>query len=193
MLYHGANQGEAMTSIRQARLGDARAIGRIEVETWRSTYAGMLPDRVLLAMSAERQTAAWAGALRHHPGDVWVAQHESLGLIGFGHCGPQRSGAFPFGGEVYTLYVTPDAQGRGTGRLLLLALFARLVDCGHRSALIWVVRANPSRYFYERLGGKLIAHRTIPLGGQPIEAVGYGWSDLPAALHRHARSGGATP
>jgi hypothetical protein len=88
---------------------------------------------------------------------------------------------------------TPDAQGRGTGRLLLLALFARLVDCGHRSALIWVVRANPSRYFYERLGGKLIAHRIIPLGGQPVEAVGYGWSDLPAALHRHARSGGATP
>ncbi len=44
-----------------------------------------------------------------------------------------------------------------------------------------------------RLGGKLIAHRPIPLGGQPIEAVGYGWSDLPAVLHRHARSGGATP
>ncbi len=59
-----------MTIIRQARLGDARAIGGIEVETWRSTYAGMLPDRVLLGMSEQRQTASWAGFLRHRPGDV---------------------------------------------------------------------------------------------------------------------------
>ena len=35
-----------MTVIRPARAADAAAIGRIHVETWRDTYAGMLPDRV---------------------------------------------------------------------------------------------------------------------------------------------------
>jgi GNAT superfamily N-acetyltransferase len=179
-----------VSAIRQARLGDARAIGRIEVETWRAAYAGMLPDSVLLRMSEQRQTASWAGFLRHRPGDVYVAEAEdgSGRLLGFGNCGPQRDPAFAFGGEVYTLYVLPDAQGGGLGRQLLLALFARLVDCGHRSALVWVVRANPARFFYERLGGKLTMHRPIPVGGHPVDAVGYGWSDLRALLEREARS-----
>jgi len=178
-----------MSIVRQARLGDARAIGRIEVETWRATYAGMVTDRMLLGMSVERQTASWSGFLRHRPGDVWVAQHEVAGLIGFGNCGPQRMRGVGFGGEVYTLYVQPEMQGQGYGRRLLLALFARLVDCGHRTALVWVVRANPSRFFYERLGGKFVLHRPIPVGGRPVEAVGYGWSDLPAVLDRQARTG----
>lgn len=178
-----------MSVIRQARLGDARAIGRIEVETWRSTYAGMLPDRVLLGMSEQRQTASWAGFLRHRPGDVFVAEAVAEGrILGFGNCGPQREQAFGFGGEVYTLYVAPEGQGSGLGRQLLLALFARLVHCGHRSALVWVVRANPARFFYERLGGKLVLHRPIPVGGAPVEAVGYGWKDLRAVIDREAKS-----
>ncbi len=186
--YDGAAMGSEMSVIRQAKLGDARAIGRIEVETWRSTYAGMLPDRVLLGMSEQRQTASWAGFLRHRSGDVYVAEAEGGKLLGFGNCGPQRDPAFGFGGEVYTLYVSTDAQGAGLGRHLLLALFARLLHCGHRSAMIWVVRANPARFFYERLGGKLALHRPIPLGGQAVDAAGYGWSDLRAVIEREARS-----
>jgi ribosomal protein S18 acetylase RimI-like enzyme len=181
--------GADMSVVRQARLGDARAIGRIEVETWRTTYAGMLPDRVLLGMSDQRQTASWAGFLRHRPGDVYVAEGEGGRLLGFGNCGPQRDRTFDFGGEIYTLYVLPDAQGRGLGRQLLLALFARLLHCGHGSAIVWVVRANPARFFYERLGGKLVLHRAIPVGGEAVEAAGYGWSDLGAVLEREARSG----
>jgi ribosomal protein S18 acetylase RimI-like enzyme len=179
-----------MSTIRQARLADARAIGRIEVETWRSTYAGMLPDRVLLGMSEQRQTASWAGFLRHRPGDVYVAEPGAAAprVQGFGNCGPQREPAFGFAGEIYTLYVAPESQGQGLGRQLLLALFARLVHCGHRSALIWVVRANPARFFYERLGGKLVLNRSIPLGGAPVEAAGYGWRDLSALLDREAQS-----
>lgn len=191
-----------MGIIRQARLQDAKAIGRIEVDTWRTTYAGMLPDRVLLRMSEERQTASWAGFLRHRPGDVFVAlQHDrprpragappspEPRILGFGNCGPQRETEFGYGGEIYTLYVAPEAQGLGLGRQLLLTLFARLMHCGHRSALVWVVRANPSRFFYERLGGKLVLSRKVPVGGEPIEACGYGWSDLRALLDRQARSG----
>jgi hypothetical protein len=52
-----------------------------------------------------------------------------------------------------------------------------------------VVRANPARFFYERLGGLQVLHKPIPVGGEPIEAAAYGWPDLAAAIARHARSG----
>lgn len=177
-----------MGVVRPARLEDARAIARIEVETWRSTYAGMLPDRVLLNMSERRQTGSWASFLRHRPEDVIVAQSNGS-VVGFGNCGTQRDSTIRFAGEVYTLYVSPDQQANGFGRNLLLALFQRLVDTGHATALVWVVRANPGRFFYERLGGQQIMHRKIPVGGQPVEAVAYGWRDLSELLARTAKSG----
>lgn len=178
-----------MSSIRAARPDEAKTIAAIEVETWRSTYPGILPDAVLLGMSEQRLARSWGGLLRRWPDDVMVAVDAKSGVIGFGHCGPQR-GVGDFSGEIFTLYVQPDAQGKGTGRQLLHALFSRLVECGHLSALVWVIRANPSRYFYERLGGRQVAHRPIPVGGQPVEAVAYGWRDLSAELARRTRGGG---
>jgi ribosomal protein S18 acetylase RimI-like enzyme len=176
-----------MDSVRPARLEDAKAIAKIEVETWRSTYAGMLPDRVLLNMSERRQTSSWASFLRHRPEDVMVALAGGA-ITGFGNCGTQRDSTIRFAGEIYTLYVAPDRQGSGLGRNLLLSLFQRLVTTGHATALVWVVRANPGRFFYERLGGQQIMHRKIPVGGQPVEAVAYGWRDLSEVLARTAKS-----
>jgi ribosomal protein S18 acetylase RimI-like enzyme len=179
-----------MSIVRQARLEDAQAIARIEIETWRATYAGMLPDRVLLNMSERRQTSSWASFLRHRPEDVWLAQHPRFGVVGFGNCGAQRDNSVDYSGEVYTLYVLPDLQGHGYGRALLSALFQRLETAGHGSALVWVVRGNPARFFYERLGGRQVMHRPIPVAGQPVEAIAYGWRSLETVVGRHARSRG---
>jgi len=178
-----------LSLVRPARLADAETIARIEVDTWRTTYAGMLPDRVLLGMSERRQSASWASFLRHRPDDVRISHTPKGSITGFGNCGAQRDSAIDFAGEIYTLYVLPDAQGDGAGRALLLALFARLVATGYGSALVWVIRANPARFFYERLGGRQVMHRPIRVGGQPVDAVSYGWRDLAAAIGRHAQSG----
>lgn len=178
-----------MTAVRPARLEDAKTIAQIEVETWRTTYAGMVPDRVLLGMSERRQTHSWINFLRHGPDDVLVAQNRFGRVVGFGNCGAQRDRAIDYEGEVYTLYVLPEEQGQGLGRVLLDGLFHRLAAQGRRSALIWVVKANPSRFFYERLGGRMVLHRALPVGGQPVDAVAYGWRDPAAALSRRARSG----
>ncbi len=177
-----------MSTTRPARLEDAKAIARIEVETWRTTYAGVLPDRVLLNMSERRQTASWNSFLRHRPDDVSVAVAGD-NVVGFGNCGSQRDHTIRFAGEIYTLYVAPDRQNQGFGRALLLGLFQRLIDTGHPTALLWVVRANPARFFYERLGGQQIMHRPIPVGGQPVDAIAYGWRDLSDVLTRTAKSG----
>jgi ribosomal protein S18 acetylase RimI-like enzyme len=168
---------DTLSRMRPAQLDDVAAIARVEVETWRATYAGMLPDRVLIGMSERRQQGSWAGLVRYRPGDVIVAE-QGGDVVGFGNCGAQRDPSLPYAGEIFTLYVAPDAQNRGIGRRLIDALFERLHARGRNSALIWVIRANPSRYFYERIGGTLVLTRHIRIAGEPVEAVAYGWSDL---------------
>lgn len=177
-----------MSGVRRARVCDAAILGHLEVETWRTTYAGMLADEVLLGMSVEKQTRAWVAELGSGSADVLVWEDDCEGVVAFGQCGPQRHHVLDYAGEIYTLYVLPDAQGMGIGRRLLLSLFADLVGAGLRSALVWVVRSNPSRFFYERLGAKLVAHRRFPMGGQAVEVLGYGWKDLAAVLRRPSRN-----
>ncbi len=167
---------------RQAGPDDVGAIARIEVETWRATYPGMLPDRVLVGMSERRQKGAWSGLVRYRPGDVIVIEETDAGIVAFGNCGAQRDPSLPYSGEIFTLYVAPDAQNRGVGRQLIGALFERLLQSGKSSALIWVIRANPSRFFYEHLGGKFVLTRRIRVGGELVEAIAYGWPDLAAFL-----------
>jgi len=175
-----------MLFVRPASRADAGDIARIDVETWRTAYPGILPDKVLLGLTPSRLTAEWEAQLVHRPQDVRIAEWTGAGIVGFGSCGAARTAVAELTGEVNTLYVTPDHQGRGVGRALLLALFRRLVATGHGSAVVWVLRANPGRFFYERMGGKVAAYRRIAVRGEPIPALAYAWRDLAETV----RSGG---
>lgn len=178
-----------MSGVRKARLLDAPAIARIEVETWQSTYAGILADQSLLGMSSARLTASWMAELRRWPGGVVVWDGDEDGILGYGQCGRQRDPSLPHKGEVFMLYVSPDAQGAGIGRQLLLAMLGTLSRSNYPSALVWVLRANPARFFYERLGAKLVSNRRIPFDGRLVDALGYAWNDLSATLDQWVRSG----
>jgi L-amino acid N-acyltransferase YncA len=169
-----------MMVIREARAVDAPAIGRVHVEAWRSTYAGLLPDHVLVRMSQRSHINQWARMLARGRSDetVLVAQLSGIGVVGFGSCGPNREKRLPHSGEVYTLYVLPEHQERGIGRQLLRGLFDALV-AGHRtSAAVWVLADNPARFFYECMGGRRVAERDEEAWNTVLREAAYGWPDL---------------
>jgi ribosomal protein S18 acetylase RimI-like enzyme len=176
-----------MLSIRAATIIDVPFIARVDVETWRATYAGILPDHLLVGLSERQRAVVWSRFITRRPGDTMAALAEDGSVLGFGSCGPGREPDVPYAGEVFTLYVATDWQGRGIGRHLLLALFARLIRCGHVSAAIWVLEENPARYFYERVGGRIVSRRRIDIGQAQVDAVAYAWPDLAETIKRRAR------
>ena len=165
--------------IRDASPADAEAIARVHVDTWRSTYAGIIPDSVLVGMSASGQQAQWARQLRGRRGGEFalVAQDSEHGIIGFGSAGRVRGDA-PFHGEVFTLYVLPDCQGQGIGQRLLSGLFDGLRDRGMSSAVVWVLAMNPARFFYEAMGAARAAEREERIWGEALPEFAYGWATL---------------
>jgi ribosomal protein S18 acetylase RimI-like enzyme len=177
----GTMTGMSEIIIRPSRPADARGIARLDIETWRATYAGVLSTPYLVGLSERRREAGWRSVILREPRDVRVAADSIGTILGFGSCGPNRGDRF-FAGEVFTLYVAPDWQNQGIGRRLLIALFRRLAAAGRRSAILWVLRDNPARFFYERLGGHQVSRKRLAVGGTAIEAIAYGWRDLPGFL-----------
>jgi ribosomal protein S18 acetylase RimI-like enzyme len=181
-----------MIRIRRGATRDAPAIGRVHVETWQATYAGLLPDKMLASMSDVRQSAWWSRLLAD-PGEargVFVADDEEMGVVGFGSCGPVRD--LPEGlngtevrvGEVYTLYVEPDFQNLGLGRRLLDALFRQLRADGCDTAVLWMLAENPTRFFYEGLGGVRVGERVDTMAGVDVDEIAFAWRDLEAPVVR---------
>jgi GNAT superfamily N-acetyltransferase len=166
----------ANITVRPSTPAEASRLAEIYVETWRTTYAGMLPDNVLLRMSVDQQTRRWRGYLDRPEARETVLTAEAVGqgAIGFGSAGPARRTG-PQVGEVYTLYVLPDWQGQGAGRKLMEALFSHLRAADFTEALIWVVAANPSRFFYEAMGGQRTVERIERLWGVELAEIGYRW------------------
>jgi GNAT superfamily N-acetyltransferase len=164
-------------TVRPAKSGDAAAVARIHVETWRDAYAGILPDRVLLRLSESREHGGWSSALLRGE-SVFVAEEDGPGVVGFGSCGPNRLRSSRFASEVYTLYVAPNHQGCGHGAALLRGMFAALRRHGHETAIIWALSRNPARFFYEAMGGRHVASREERLWGTAVAQMAFGWDDI---------------
>ena len=181
-----------MITIRRATKADAAAIARVHVETWQSAYAGLLPDMTLAQMSDVRQSAWWSRALADpkEARGIFVADDDDTGVVGFGSCGPVReppdglNGTEQRVGEVYTLYVESDFQNRGLGRRLLDALFRQLHADGCDTAVLWMLADNPTRFFYEGMGGEIVGNRREPFAGTDVDEVAYAWRDLDLPLVR---------
>ena len=128
-------------SVRQARPSDAADLARIYIDSWQDTYAGILPNSLLGAMSHKGQAARWQQTMRG-PGAVLIAEDSHFGPIGLASLGPARDKGLGLDGEIYTLYVDPGFLGRGTGRTLLAASFAALAEKKYRSCVIWAMPAT---------------------------------------------------
>ncbi|TMJ21391.1 MAG: GNAT family N-acetyltransferase [Alphaproteobacteria bacterium] len=87
-------------------------------------------------------------------------------------------------GEVFTLYVESDFQDRGLGRRLLDAMFRQLHADGFDTAILWMLAANPTRFFYEGLGGAVVGRRVDRMSSTEVEEVAFAWRDLEAPLIR---------
>lgn len=169
-----------MAVIRVAGPGDAAGMGKAQVESWRTTYPGLIPDAYLIGLSARKAAARWRLWLTHTERSLrtFVAEDPELGIFGFGTCGRQRTQLADYGGEFFALYLLDHAQGRGLGRKLMSTMASHLIEQGMRSAVVWVLRDNPARWFYERLGGIRLAEQTIRFAGGTLVETAYGWRDL---------------
>jgi ribosomal protein S18 acetylase RimI-like enzyme len=172
--------------IREATCADVPAIARVHVDTWRTTYPGIMPDEFLANLSYERSEQRWAASLcvEDSPTFVYVAEQDGK-VVGFSSAGPVAHGNVQgFDGELYTIYLLKDQQQSGLGRQLVRAVAQRFAEEGKTSMMLWMAAENtPARRFYEKLGGIPVQTQVTEFSGVPINEIAYGWQDISGLLN----------
>jgi GNAT superfamily N-acetyltransferase len=183
---------ELALAVRAARIDDAQAVARVYIDAWHDTYPAILPSELLRAMTPRGQTSRWRAAISAGRERVLVAECPQYGIVGMTSLGAAQDRALGYDGEVYTLYVGPDFFGRGAGALLLRSAFGALRSGGFGSCVIWAHARNPARYFYEAMGGRLVAERSRRMMGTLVPEAAFGWKRLALPERRTAPGGTIT-
>lgn len=61
---------------------------------------------------------------------------------------------------------------------MVQAVFGDLSAAKLSPAIIWTLQDNPACSFYQRLGGKFVAEKTIEIGGTQLVELGFGYLNL---------------
>jgi GNAT superfamily N-acetyltransferase len=162
--------------IRPAKPEDATAIAHVHVESWRTTYPGVVPDAFLESLDKQASAKMWREQLATEASLIFVAETDGE-VIGFASAGPSREAPPEYDAELYAIYVLNRAQRQGAGRALFQAVTSGLLAKGYKGMLLWALEANPHLPFYERLGGVRINTKTIEIGGTSLSEIAFGWPD----------------
>lgn len=167
--------------IRLAVLSDAKGIAKVHVDSWRSTYATIIPDEYLNGLSYERREKLWEDNMSKSR--VYVAENEKGEIVGFSVGGKERSEKYKdFTGELYAIYILKEYQGQGIGKMLIKSVIDDLIKSDIYSMIVLVLEQNSSRYFYEAIGGKQIDLLEVKMAGQKLNEIVYGWDDIRSLL-----------
>ncbi|OIK10663.1 GNAT family N-acetyltransferase [Bacillus sp. MUM 13] len=167
--------------IRKAELTDAKGIAKVHVESWKITYADIIPDRYLNNLVYEGREKLWKENIPNS--EVFVAENEEGEIVGFSSGGKERSGKYPdYKGELYAIYILKEYQGNGLGKLLIKAIVQELHKNNFPSMIVLVLADNPSRLFYETLGGKNIDTIEVNISGKKLNELVYGWDNIRTLL-----------
>jgi diamine N-acetyltransferase len=151
-----------MFSIINASEKDIPSIQSIAEKTWWATYASILADEQLKYMlQAIYSTEALQKVISENSQSFIILQDES-GDQGFAAFAPKAKDPSLF--KLHKIYVLPENQGKGFGKILIDEVIKRVSSQGCKSLDLNVNRYNKARHFYEKLGFKVIGEEDVPIG-----------------------------
>jgi L-amino acid N-acyltransferase YncA len=167
-----------MISVRKANLQDASAIAHVHVQSWQTTYAGIVPDEHLASLNEAERVPVWQNWLSR---DIQVVVVEMEGEVaGFASAGPIREPLQDYDAELFAIYVLKRTQKLGIGTALLKSLADSLLAEGFHAMAAWVLEANPSVRFYQKSGALRISSKEIEIGGVMLPELAFGWPRIEA-------------
>ncbi|MDQ0415798.1 GNAT family N-acetyltransferase [Mesobacillus stamsii] len=170
--------------IRNAILTDAKGIAKVHVDSWKSTYRNVMPNEFLEKLSYDQRTDLWKRNISKEDNYVFVAVNNDGEIVGFADCGKRESNDVDDSGDLTSIYLLEEYQGKGIGKQLLKQLFVQFDGLGFKKVFVEVLEANKTRYFYEYYGAKLLKSEKIKVAGTELNLLVYEWNNIEEVLSK---------
>jgi GNAT superfamily N-acetyltransferase len=166
-------------AVREAVPADAEGIARVHVDSWQSSYQGILPahvlDRIDVGQRLESRKRMLLDESTFHLVAYDVTHRD---VLGFCDAGPSRRHAAGVG-EIYAIYLLHRAKRYGLGSEMIERTVRWLSAAGMRSMVIWVLENNHhARRFYEAMGGTASDTLRTTIAGFPVIERAYLWDRI---------------
>ncbi len=109
--------------------------------------------------------------------NVYVAETEENKIVGFASVSVERTNDLAEK-ELLSIYILKEYQQKGIGRQLIKKVISNCVQNKVDSLMLWTLRSNPSRSYYEYINGHQVGTRKIIRGEDVLEQVAYLWSSV---------------
>jgi GNAT superfamily N-acetyltransferase len=169
--------------IREATVKDCPGLAQVQVDSYRTAYAGLFPEPYLARFSYEEQEQDWLEWLTAGDEDILLVAVSNEGrVLGYVLARTDRDLLPGYDAEIVALHVRESLQRKGIGKALLGRAVEELEARGCGSVMLWTLKGNPVRRSYEHLGGKVIGERSFRVEDWDLVEIAYGWQKLSALL-----------
>lgn len=157
--------------IRHATESDAEGIAFVQVNSWKTSYVGIIDQDYLENISYEKRLSVWKEILQSENARELVVLLEKQ-IIGFASFGLIRSESrLEFFedpeakiGEIYAIYLLEEHKRKGLGKALFKQCRRWFNQEGLKSFVVWALADNVhAKHFYEKQGGNPIGVVTITI------------------------------
>jgi GNAT superfamily N-acetyltransferase len=129
--------------------------------TWHETYKEIISQEQIAYMLnlfySESTMTQQMGNPKHH---FWIIKDNEK-ILGYTHCIEEVNDAHSL--KISKLYVLPNQQGKGIGKLLLMFVENACFGLGKNRLILNVNRNNPAKKFYLKMGFEIVEEIDIPL------------------------------
>jgi len=147
--------------ILRASVDDIPLIRDLTFRIWPQTYQGLLkPEQIDYMLDLMYSESSLRRQISEE-GCQFNLIYEDEEPVGFSSYSEIEHGVF----KLHKLYVLPSQQGKGSGRFIMEHILDEIKGKDGKALQLQVKRDNKARFFYEKLGFKIIKEIDLDIGG----------------------------
>ena len=148
-------------TIRPATVKDINIISSLADDIWPPTYQDILSaDQVRYMMDLFYSHDSLRRQIMEQK-HQFVIMEDDIAPIGFASYSPINKTSIY---KLHKIYVLPGLQGKGLGKFIVDYIVEKIKPLGATALQLNVNRYNKARFFYEKLGFKVIREEDIDIG-----------------------------
>jgi len=172
---------------RVANNSDIDALAKIQVDTWKTTYQGIISQDYLQNLTYKEKEIKWKQRFEKQDQNtvIYVAETNNQEIVGYIIATLENFNPFlallqanKYIGELCAIYILKEYQRKGIGTELVKLVVNILLKRQIKSMIVWILKGNRSYQFYEKLGALYVGQQILNIGGSNYIELAYGWDNL---------------